>query len=134
MTLETEHVRKNGERFPVEVSINYIEFEGESYHCSFIRDMTERKEAQEQIASLAKFPDENPNPIFRLSNDGTILYHNKACGPLLDLWKCQKDEKLMGPWCQAAQEAFQFGTSQYTEAPVGDRIFSLTLAPILESG
>jgi PAS domain S-box-containing protein len=134
MTLETEHVRKNGERFPVEVSINYIEFEGESYHCSFIRDMTERKEAQEQIASLAKFPDENPNPIFRLSSDGTILYHNKACGPLLDLWKCQKDEKLMGPWCQAAQEAFQFGTSQYTEAPVGDRIFSLTLAPILESG
>ncbi len=134
MTFEAEHVRKNGERFPVEVSINYVEFEGESYHCSFIRDMTERKQAQEQIDSLSKFPDENPNPIFRLSKDGTILYHNKACGPLLDLWQCQKDEKLVGPWCQAAQEAFLSGSSQYVEAPVGDRIFSLTLAPILESG
>ena len=40
----------------------------------------------------------------------------------------------MGPWCQAAQEAFQSGTSQYTEATVEDRVFSLTLAPILESG
>ena len=66
-TIESEHRQKNGDLFPVEVSVNYVEFEGESYHCSFIRDITERKQAQEKIASISKFPDENPNPILRLS-------------------------------------------------------------------
>jgi len=133
-TFESEHRRKNGDLFPIEISINFVEFEGESYHCSFIRDITERKQTQEEIASLSKFPDENPNPIFRLSQDGTILYHNKASAPLLNLWDCNTGESFSGPWCPIVHQAFQFGEPQQTEVTVGERIYSLNLAPVTDSG
>ena len=133
-TIESEHRRKNGDLFPVEVSVNYVEFEGESYHCSFIRDITERKQAQEKISSISKFPDENPNPILRLSQDGTILYHNKASAPLLNLWDCRAGESISGPWCPIVEQAFQSGEPQQTEVTVGERIYSLNLAPIVDSG
>lgn len=133
-TIESEHRQKNGDLFPVEVSVNYVEFEGESYHCSFIRDITERKQAQEKIASISKFPDENPNPILRLSQDGTILYHNKASAPLLNLWDCRAGESISGPWCPIVEQAFQSGEPQQTEVTVGERMYSLNLAPIVDSG
>ncbi|MFB3115645.1 MAG: ATP-binding protein, partial [Nitrospirales bacterium] len=133
-TIESEHRRKNGDLFPIEISVNYVEFEGESYHCSFIRDITERKRAQEEISSISKFPDENPNPILRLSQDGTILYHNKASAPLLNLWDCRAGESISGPWCPIVEQAFQSREPQQTEVTVGERIYSLNLAPIVDSG
>jgi len=134
LRFESEHIRKNGERFPVEVSVNYVEFEGESYHCSFIRDITDRKRSQKEIASLSKFPDENPNPILRLSRHGTILYHNKASAPLLHLWNCQAGESLSGPLCPTVEQAFHTELPQQTEVQANDRVYSLNLSPVPESG
>ena len=31
------------------------------------------------ILSVSKFPSENPNPVFRLSYNGELLYANQAC-------------------------------------------------------
>lgn len=98
------------------------------------QEMAEHTKAQEEIASLARFPDENPNPIFRLSKGGTILYHNKASAPLLHLWDCQTGKSFSGPWCPIVEQAFLSGEPQQTEAMVGDRIYSLNIAPVPESG
>src|SRR5664280_3129299 len=43
-----------------------------------IEDITERKRAEQEIFSLAKFPSENPAPVLRLSRDGIVLYANPA--------------------------------------------------------
>ena len=134
LIFESQHRKKNGEVFPVEVSVNFVEFEGESYICSFIRDITERSKAQEEIASLSKFPDENPNPILRLSKEGTILYHNQASIPLLNLWNCQAGESLVGPWCPIVERAFESGRPQQTEVSVGPSVYSLNLAPVPTGG
>jgi len=42
-----------------------------------IRDITERLRNSEEIRNLASFPNENPNPIFRIDIDGKILFNNK---------------------------------------------------------
>jgi PAS domain S-box-containing protein len=103
-------------------------------HQGLEKEISERKRAQEEIASLSKFPDENPNPILRLSQAGTILYHNKASAPLLNLWDCHDGESFSGPWCPIVEKAFQSGEPQQTEVTVGEQIYSLSLAPIAESG
>ncbi len=41
---------------------------------------------EDELRSLALFPDENPGPVMRVSKDGTILYGNKAAGPILASW------------------------------------------------
>ncbi len=53
MVLETVHRAKNGRLIPVEVSVNYLFYEGKEYHCAFVRDITERKRGAEEIAQLA---------------------------------------------------------------------------------
>lgn len=50
--IEAEHVTRTGRRYPVEVSSIYLEFGGESYHCCFVRDISDRKEAERQIQRM----------------------------------------------------------------------------------
>jgi PAS domain S-box-containing protein len=49
MVFETTHQAKDGRTIPMEVEINYIEFEGEEYNFSFMRDITQRLNAEEKI-------------------------------------------------------------------------------------
>ena len=49
----------------------------------FLRDLTRQKQADEQIRSLARFPDENPNPMLRIGEDGKVLYANEASEAVL---------------------------------------------------
>ena len=49
---ETEHRRRDGSTFPVEVSSMAIDIEGKSYRQSFIRDISERYAAEAKIRHL----------------------------------------------------------------------------------
>jgi PAS domain S-box-containing protein len=46
-------------------------------------DITERKQAEARAESLARFPQENPDPVIRLTRDLTVLYANDSAGRLL---------------------------------------------------
>jgi len=48
-TIETRHRRKDGSTFPVEVSINYLEYEGNPFSFSFTQNITERKQAELEL-------------------------------------------------------------------------------------
>ncbi len=50
--LEATHLTRQGVLFPVEVSINLIEYEEKKYICAFVRDITERKKAEQEIKKL----------------------------------------------------------------------------------
>jgi len=52
LKFESEHRRKDGSVFPVEIVINYVQFAGEERNCAFVRDLTERKCAEEQRMKL----------------------------------------------------------------------------------
>jgi diguanylate cyclase (GGDEF)-like protein/PAS domain S-box-containing protein len=55
MTLESCHKTRTGRTFPVEVNTNYFEFSGQAYVLGLVRDITERKQVEEQIRSMAYF-------------------------------------------------------------------------------
>ncbi len=46
--IETRHRAKDGRMVPVEIHINYLSCGAREYHCAFVRDITERKRAEEQ--------------------------------------------------------------------------------------
>jgi PAS domain S-box-containing protein len=96
-------------------------------------DVTERRQAEEKIEKLAKFPGENPNSVLRVSTDGTILYCNQASRPLLELWKCKIGRVIPARWQQYIQQAFSSGQAPRAEVKCADRIFSLTFAPVADS-
>ncbi len=48
---ETAHRRKDGSVFPVEINASYRVFNGNEFSFSFIKDLTERKKAEEELKS-----------------------------------------------------------------------------------
>ncbi len=49
LTYESRHRHKNGHVFPVEVTANYLEFNGKEYLCASVRNIAERKEAEAKL-------------------------------------------------------------------------------------
>jgi len=52
LVFETMHQRKDGTTFPIEVSSRIIKIDGNKYYQSIVRDITERKQAEERIRKL----------------------------------------------------------------------------------
>lgn len=97
------------------------------------RDITERKQAAEEIAKLAKFPAENPNPVLRIAKDGTILYSNESSSPILKLWHCREGERVSGKWYGIILETLSTDRPQETEAECDGTIYLLTYAPVKDA-
>jgi diguanylate cyclase (GGDEF)-like protein/PAS domain S-box-containing protein len=55
MTFESCHKTRTGRAFPVEINTNYFEYGGQAYVLGLVRDITERKQVEAQIRSLAYY-------------------------------------------------------------------------------
>ncbi|MBA7521470.1 hypothetical protein ES705_13577 [subsurface metagenome] len=128
--------RKDGSIFNVQLLASIVtDKSGKPVNmmASFI-DITERKKAMEEIEKLAKFPTENPNPVLRISKDGTVLYHNSASESLLEHWHYEEEKPLQDRWFQFVLDALEDDDIKTVETKIGDKIISLTFAPIIEKG
>jgi diguanylate cyclase (GGDEF)-like protein/PAS domain S-box-containing protein len=47
--LETVHQSRNGDVFPVEVTVNFVESEGKEYNFAFARDVSERRRQEREL-------------------------------------------------------------------------------------
>jgi len=135
-TIEMRFLRADGSEVPVLATASLLRDEaGEPrYFIDVVQDISERKRADEEIASLARFPEENPNPILRISVDGTILYGNEASVPLLSTCGCERGGPVRGALADLHTEAVRTGRPGIGEITVADGVFSLSFAPISESG
>lgn len=89
---------------------------------------------EDELRSLALFPDENPGPVMRISKEGTILYANKATNAILVCWGCRVGGFAPGPLHRIVQQVLDSGLGKETEIECGDRVFSLVFSPITDRG
>ena len=92
--------------------------------------ITERKQAQERVESVARFPAENPSPVLRVAADGTLLYANAGARPLLATWACAIGQQVPAQWGQHVAEVVASGSIREIEVDCGDRTFALALSPV----
>jgi len=71
-TIETFGLKKGGDEFPFEMSLTKWEFEEEVYFTSIIRDISERKEAENAL----KISEEKYKALFDNASDGIFLMEN----------------------------------------------------------
>jgi PAS domain-containing protein len=65
----------------------------------YLHDLTERKKNEKNLARLASFPEQNPNPIAELDLEGNITYTNKACNDLYpDIRELKFNHPLLSPF------------------------------------
>ncbi|MDJ0553853.1 MAG: PAS domain-containing protein [Microcoleaceae cyanobacterium MO_207.B10] len=73
LKIEAHHLTKNDRLFPVEITLNHLEFEGKEYQCAFARDISDRKrvetalrQRQEEFQSLVSYI---PGAVYRCACD-----------------------------------------------------------------
>lgn len=82
VTHESVHRRKNGSMFPVEVTTTMVHFNGKDYPFSIVKDITERKLAEQALRDTQFSVDHAAFPIFWVREDSRFCYTNEACGYL----------------------------------------------------
>ena len=75
---EGHHRRRDGGAFPVEISPNFIRAEGKQYFQEIVRDITARKQAEEELNLRGQLLDGASDSIFLHDLDGHFLYLNEA--------------------------------------------------------
>ncbi|MDD4957332.1 MAG: ATP-binding protein [Candidatus Omnitrophica bacterium] len=78
----------------------------------------------------ARFPEENPNPVLRVTWEGKVLYANKASGTLLREWGARTGKALPKEWTERISTVINGNRIKRTEIFHKNSIFSLSIVPI----
>ncbi|MDD4254755.1 MAG: HAMP domain-containing sensor histidine kinase, partial [Methanofollis sp.] len=90
--------------------------------------------AEEEIRNLAKFPEENPGPVIRVSRTGRILYANEASRSLLETWGTGVDGTIPESWQEIVAETLETGRRRSRDAAANGIDYTLTCVPVAEGG
>ena len=93
-----------------------------------------RKQAEQEIISLAKFPAENPNPVLRLSQDGILMYANAASSALLDMWGCIVNGAVPQLWQDLVTQVLASREIRIVDIECDGKDYSITVTPVSEMG
>jgi signal transduction histidine kinase/ActR/RegA family two-component response regulator len=94
------------------------------------RAEAEVREARARAESLARFPEENPNPVLRLDDSGSVLYANAAARSALAPLGAEPGRRAPEPLLRGVANAFAEGRWLSAEIPAGERIFLVTFVPV----
>jgi PAS domain S-box-containing protein len=99
-----------------------------------LAEVTKRKRAEQALESMAQFPNENPNPVLRVSAGGALLFANQAASLVLPA--CGGDQGLGPPddLRELAVRALATGTDSTVELVMQDRVFLWTIHPLPKDG
>jgi len=79
---ESEHLRKDGSRFPVEVNTSMVQISQSPFIIGFVRDITERKQAELKIIRIGQhykaLIEKAPDGITLIDADGNFKYVSPA--------------------------------------------------------
>ncbi|MGA3113692.1 MAG: PAS domain S-box protein [Syntrophobacteraceae bacterium] len=142
--LAGEVVRADADRFDrIDGSVQWLRWEVRPWYKAagdvggiviFSEDITERQQMLEKIESLARFPDENPKPVLRISSEGKLLYANRGSATLLKASGWKPGETLPGDWLEHALQTLSSGCSKEMELTCEEVVYSLMLIPVSDLG
>lgn len=86
------------------------------------------------LQSLALFPQEDPNPVLRISAEGTLQYANRGSWMLLAHWGAEIGGQLPHDWVEKVHDALESGEVREFENDVGFKTIHLVIVPIQSKG
>ena len=101
---------------------------------SAVMDITDRKRAEKETAEMAKFPSENPFPVMRVTNDGTVIFANTSSQSLLRKWNCEVGKTLPEDIQLLLVNSTVTGLKKRIEVENEGLFISFSVVPVPEAG
>jgi class 3 adenylate cyclase len=86
------------------------------------------------LKALDKFPDQNPNPVLRVTRDGRLAYANPASALVRKGLGIEVGDPLPPDFFAAIQDSLAGGTSRVLEVESDGRTFDLLVVAVFEFG
>ncbi len=102
----------------------------EAHNQKLLQEIAEQKIREDQAQSMAIFPEENPNPVFRVSGEGKILYANSASNFILEKWETGVGRVVPEIFRRNLPGAFEFNKPIEVEEQVSDQYFSFVISRV----
>ncbi len=122
--------KKDKSRMFVNLSASLITFDDQKCFLSSFVDITKRKRAEEALASVAAFPEENPFPVLRADAQGKLLFANPAAATLIAHWQTPVGAPLPAELGESVRAARADGAARELEIRCAGRDLSFTLIPV----
>ncbi len=81
---------------------------------------------------MEQFLAKNPNPVFNVANNGTLIFSNEAGKPILREWSVRVGEKVPLHVENVIRRVISQNDSEKMELNVGKRIYSVSFHPLPE--
>lgn len=130
--IEIEAMNASGRIFPIELAINVVDSGDGPEFVSYIRDISERREAEQRVQDMVRLPNENPAPVMRFDGDGKLLYANDASGPLTGHLRISVGASMDTAWRQRISTTLNTGEPASLELGIGETDYSILLSPIAD--
>lgn len=93
-------------------------------------EITALKEAEQKASFLAQLSSDNPDPVLRVRQDGTILYANPAGSTLLGLWDRSVGQQVPEEVMETVHQVLRSGLVTSEGILCRERYFSIVFAPV----
>ncbi len=94
----------------------------------------QHKRAEAEIRDLIKFPNENPNPVLRVREDGLLMYANQGSALILSDWGCAVGEMVPSHIQELCRLVLRDGCADGIDITCGRKVYSIMFAPSVEYG
>jgi PAS domain S-box-containing protein len=137
---DTALVTKDGGEIPIEDSAAPILDSNGAVIGSVLvfHDVSEKRRTQEALrqahdraAWLARFPEQNPNPVIRVSADGTVLYCNPSTTKVAG-WRCEVGHLLQEELLPLVGRAIAEGTEVQADVQMDKKVYLVWVVPFPE--
>jgi len=112
------------------ISINRDNNESNPHFFGYFIDNTEHRKAEQAIEILARFPDENLNPVIRVINDGSLVYANEPGLKLLKQWQETTKSPQKTLLSGIISQVDRTDKKKEVEVEIGQKIYLFTCTPI----
>lgn len=113
---------------------NYVLKLSSGFVVSIYSNVTKRRQAEEELRSLAKFVAESPNAVLRIAVDGKLLYANSSALKRLAGWRLQLTQPAPAVLRDLAFHALEAGSEQRREIGCGEQTYFFYATPVIEFG
>ena len=96
--------------------------------------LDDQVKAENQMRELARIPEQNPNPVMRITDDSELIYANKASAPLINALNLSVGDHVGTDWRTHLTKGLNEDQRQDFEYEFGGQIYAILLWPVPEGG